>query len=217
MQVVVRAVIVLGLAACGNHEVVPPSDGAMGGTDGAGAVGLTIPWSVKPTVPGSVTSNVVVTSMLFRVDSLRVVGDAGTSVSLGDLTLTWATGETPMPAVFVDAPSGLYSKVVFHADGEIVDYSWEIDGTVQLDDGSHPFAIHDREDLTADINASATLEPGGNATLPVELDIDQPFDGLDFKSLDSDDGTLTLDTLDSQMDDFRDKLKSAIVPGQGLD
>jgi hypothetical protein len=217
MQVVARAVIVLGLVACGNHEVVPPSDGAMGVGDGAGGVGLTIPWSVKPMVPGPVASNVVVTSLLFRVDSLRVVGDAGTSVSLGDLTLMWSSGQAPTPAVFVDAPSGLYSKVVFHADGEIVDYSWEIDGTVQLDDGSHPFVIHDREDLTADIDASATLEPGGNATLPVEFDIDQPFDGLDFKNLDSDDGTLTLDTLDSQMDDFRGKLKSAIVLGQILD
>jgi hypothetical protein len=217
MQAVVRVVIVLGLVACGNHEVAPVSDGGMSVTDGASAVGLTIPWSVKPTVPGPVVSNVVVTSLLFRVDSLRVVGDAGTSVSLGDLTLTWSNSQAPTPAVFVGAPSGLYSKVVFHADGDLVDYSWEIDGTVQLDDGSHAFVIHDREDLTADIDTSATLEPGGSATLPVEFDIDQPFNGLDFKSLDSDDGTLTLDTLDSQMDDFRDKLKSAIVPGQILD
>ena len=217
MQGWVRSSLVLGLAACGSPAVAPPADGAGAGTADAGVTGLAIPWSVAPVVPGVVTSDVSITSMIFRVESLRVVGDAGTSISLGDLQLQWGTGEAPPPAVFQDAPSGLYSKIVFHADGDLSDYSWEIDGTVQLDDGSHPFAIHDREDLTVDIDTSGMLEPGGSLMLGVLFDIDQPFDGLDFKSLDSDGGTLELDTLDDQMDDFRNKLQQAIGPAHGDD
>jgi hypothetical protein len=209
----VRVTIALGLVACGNsHVSTPPPDGNVVGSDGSNSAGLTIPWTASPAIPGPVTSDITVTSMVFRVDSLRVVGDTGTSASHGGLELQWTAGETPPPTMFSDAPSGLYSKVVFHADGELVDYSWEIDGTVAIDGATQSFAIHDLAAMSVNIDSSAMLEPGGSVTLGVTFQMDQAFDGLDFKSLDDDDGLLVLDTDDSQMSDFRTKLQQAIVP-----
>ena len=209
----VRFTIALGLVACGtSHVSPPPTDSGTVGSDGSSSAGLTIPWTASPAIPGPVASDVSVTSMVFRVDSLRVVGDTGTSASHGGLELQWATGEAPPPTMFSDAPSGLYSKVVFHADGELVDYSWEIDGTVAIDGATQSFAIHDLAAMSVNIDSSAMLEPGGSVTLGVTFQMDQAFDGLDFKSLDDDDGLLVLDTDDSQMSDFRTKLQQAIVP-----
>ncbi|HEY1818007.1 MAG TPA: hypothetical protein VGG74_36945 [Kofleriaceae bacterium] len=208
MQAVVRFTIAIGLVACGHDAVEPPPpDGPAMGTSG-----LTIPWTASPDLPGQVGSNITVSSMVFRLDSLRVVGDTGTNITHGALALQWSSGQTPPPTVFSDAPSGIYSKVVFHADGQLVDYSWEIDGTVALADGTHSFAIHDLMDLSVSIETSATLAPGGTAVLGVTFQMDQVFDGLDFTALDNDDGLLVLDTDDTAMTDFRTNLQQSIVP-----
>jgi hypothetical protein len=207
MQGVVRSTLALALVACTNSPVSTAPDGG-----GSNAGGISIPWTTSPTIPGEIGSDVSITSMVFRIDSLRVVGDTGTSSSLGDLQLSWDTGATPEPTVFSDAPSGIYSKVVLHADGDQLDYSWEIAGSVAMADGTHAFTIHDLMPLSVNIDTTATLAPGGTATLGVTFHMDQPFDGLDFTSLDiEDDGTLVLDTDDSQMADFRTKLQAAIV------
>jgi hypothetical protein len=208
MQSVVRFTIAIGLVACGHDGVEPPAPDGPASTSG-----LTIPWTAEPALPGQVTSNITVSSMVFRLDSLRVVGDTGTNnLTHGALVLQWGNGETPMPTAFSDAPSGIYSKVVFHADGDLVDYSWEIDGTVALSDGMHSFAIHDLMDLSVTIDTSATLAPGGVAELGVTFRMDQVFDGLDFTALGSDDGLLVLDTDDTAMTAFRTKLQQSIVP-----
>jgi hypothetical protein len=209
MQGVVRSTLALAIVACTNSHVSGVPDG---GSD-TGNSGIAIPWSTSPTIPGDIGNNATITSMTFRVDSLRVVGDTGTTNTLGNLELAWGSGQGPDPTVFSDAPSGLYSKVVLHADGELLDYSWEIAGSVAMTDGTHAFSIHDLMPLSVNIETSAMLDPGGMVTLGVTFRMDQPFDGLDFTSLDlQTDGTLVLDTDDAQMADFRSKLEQAIVP-----
>src|SRR5262245_20643436 len=103
MQGMVRLTIALGLVACGHPTTPPPIDGALSGSDGGTGTGLTIPWTADPEIPGELGGNgndVTITSMVFRVDSLRVVGDTGTSASLGNLQLQWGSGEMPAPAMF---------------------------------------------------------------------------------------------------------------------
>lgn len=218
MQGVVRLAIALGLVACGGSPPgTMPVDGPLPGSDGpVSNAGLTIPWTADPAIPGQVANDVSVTSMVFRVDSLRVVGDTGTSATLGNLELQWTNGAMPSAAMFSDAPSGLYSKVAFHADGQLVAYSWEIDGTAEVDGDTMPFAIHDMMALAADVDyAGAMLEPGGTAMLGVTFEMSQPFNGLDFSKLTNVGGTLVLDTNDSAMPDFRSKLMQAIGPTHG--
>jgi hypothetical protein len=213
MQAVVRFTIAISLVACGHDAVEPPGPDA----PAMGTSGLTIPWTASPALPGQIGSNVSVSSMVFRLDSLRVVGDTGTNnITHGALALQWDDGETPPPTMFSDAPSGIYSKVVFHADGDLVDYSWEIDGSVALSDGTHSFQIHDLMDLSVTIDTSATLAPGGTAELGVTFRMDQVFDGLDFTALDNDDGLLVLDTDDTAMTAFRTKLQQSIVSSTAM-
>jgi len=219
MQGVVRFTIACGLIACSSPAGTPPVDGGLPGSDGkVGNANLTIPWTADPEVPGDVSNDVTITNMIFRVDSLRVVGDTGTSASLGNVELQWNDSETPKAAMFSDAPSGLYSKVLFHADGQLVQYSWEIDGEAQVDGNTVPFAIHDMMALSADIDYSgATLPPGGTAMLGVTFDMSQPFNGFDFSKLNDVGGTLVLDTNDTAMSAFRNKLMQAIGPTHGDD
>jgi hypothetical protein len=206
MQGVVRSTLMLALVACTGSHVTSPPDGDTGNS------GIAIPWSTSPAIPGNIGDNATITSMTFRIDSLRVVGDAGTTNTLGNLQLAWGSGAPPT-TVFSDAPSGLYSKVVLHADGELLDYSWEIAGNVSMPDGTHPFSVHDLMPLAVAIDTSAMLDPGGMVTLGVTFRMDQPFDGLDFASFElQTDGTLVLDTDDAQMPGFRTKLQQAIVP-----
>ena len=215
MQGAVRLTIALGLVACGS-PTAPPIDGTSPGSDGGSGTGLTIPWTADPSIPGQVAGDISITSMIFRVDSLRVVGDTGTSASLGNLQLQWNGGGSPAAAMFSDAPSGLYSKVVFHADGQLVQYSWEIDGMAEVDGDMLPFAIHDMMALAADIDYSgATLEPGGNVMLGVTFEMAQPFNGLDMSKLSNVGGTLVLDTNDAEMPSFRSKLAQAISASHG--
>jgi hypothetical protein len=209
MQGVVRSTLMLALVACTGSPVTSPPDG---GSD-TGKSGIAIPWSTSPTIPGQIGDNATITSMTFRIDSLRVVGDAGTTNTLGNLQLAWGSGAEPQTTVFSDAPSGLYSKVVLHADGELLDYSWEIAGNVNMPDGMHPFSVHDLMPLAVTIDTSAMLDPGGMVTLGVTFRMDQPFDGVDFTAFElQTDGTLVLDTDDAQMPNFRSKLQQAIVP-----
>jgi hypothetical protein len=216
MQGAVRLMIAFGLVACAHPTTTPPIDGGNPGSDGGSGAGLTIPWTAAPGIPGPVANDVTITSMIFRVDSLRVVGDTGTSASLGNLQLQWNGEESPPAAMFSDAPSGLYSKVVFHADGQLIQYSWEIDGTAEVDGNTLPFAIHDMMALSADIDYSgATLEPGGNVVLGVTFEMTQPFNGLDMSKLNDVNGTLVLDTNDAEMPNFRTRLQQAIVPTHG--
>jgi hypothetical protein len=213
MQAVVRLVLLVGgVAACHTSD---PGDGGDGSTDPDGAgggVGLTVPFFTLPTtIPGQIKTDVTVSRILFRMASLRVIGDAGpgdTRTSQNTFQLTWSEGMKPASLVFVDAPSGVYSKVALLADGNLIDYSYEIYGTVKLPDGTHQYKIHDRSPLGAAIDADVMLEPGKRATLNIRVELAPAFDGLDFTMLHDDSGTLELDTFDSQMGDFRSRLAS---------
>ena len=150
--------------------------------------------------------------MLFRVANLRVIGDAGpgdTRTSKDTFQVAWSEGTAPGTIEFADAPSGMYSKLALLADGNLVDYSYEVQGTVRINDVTHPFKIHDRSPVAVALDTEVELDPGEGAVLDLKLDLQPALDVLDFTTLHDDDGTLELDTFDSQMSDFRDKMMEA--------
>lgn len=216
MQAVVRvALLVAALAACRGTSTATPDGG--GGTDAPpGAAGLHVSWASSPAIPGPTGNNVTVETALFRIDSLRVIGDAGPGdprTSQSTFEVSWAQGEAPQTLDFAEAPTGLYSKVTVQADGHLVDYSYEITGTVRFNDTDHEYVIHDLNSLTANIDISTMLDPGGGATVPILVRLDDALGVIDFTTLDSDDGKLQLDTFDAQMPAFRDKLVTSFVLG----
>ena len=167
---------------------------------------------IATTIPGTISGDLTVTSMLFRMTSLRVIGDAGPGdnrTSQDNFQIAWSEGMKPATIVFADAPSGLYSKVALLADGNLIDYSYEIYGTVKVADVVHPYKIHDRSPLGVAIDANVTLDPGKGATLGIRIELQPAFSGLDFTKLTNDNGTLELDTFDDQMGDFRSKMMSS--------
>lgn len=208
MQGVVRTLVLLGgIAACHTSEPATP-DGMTPGGDGSNLTqGLEVRWSAP--IPGPSTSDITVSSLLFRIANLRVIGDAGPGddrTSADSVQVQWSVDGGPQPLVFADAPTGLYSHVAFLADGNLVDYSYEIKGTVRVDGNTTAFAIHDRSPLPVSIDTSATLEPNEVTSISIVVRLEQALGSVDWSHLDNNNGTLTLDTFDSGMNDFRGKM-----------
>jgi hypothetical protein len=215
MQTVVRiTLLAASMCACSSGTRATP-DGGNPGSDGpSGGAGLHVQWGITPAVPGQTGTNVTVKSVLFRVDDLRVIGDAGSGdprTSREDFQLSWMENQQPEPIAFPDAPTGLYSKVTIQADGHLVDDSYAIAGTARVSDVTWDFQIHDREALTANIDIMTTLDPGGEANVPIRVRLDHALGVIDFSTLRQDGGHLELDTLDTQMATFRAALATSFV------
>ena len=214
MQGVVRTLLLLGgIVACHasspatNPDAAPPT----GDGSNAGHEGLEVRWSAA--IPGAVTSDITVSSLLFRVASLRVIGDAGPGddrTSADTFKVSWTQGSTPDPLEFADAPTGLYSHVAFLADGNLIDYSYEIQGMAKLNGNPTPFYIHDRSPLPVSIDTSATLDPNQITSIAIDVSLDQALQSVDWSHLDNNNGTLTLDTFDNGMNDFRGKMINSV-------
>ncbi|MFT3696530.1 MAG: hypothetical protein QM831_25545 [Kofleriaceae bacterium] len=218
MQAVVPTCLLVGvIAAC--HGVDPGTGPDAGGTSGSdGSVGggidrgLTIAWKSKPSpIPGDVNGDISLTSMVFRLSNLRVIGDAGFDdrTSINTVELDWKQGQKPDEISFKDAPIGLYSRVILLAGGT-VEYAYEIAGTVKMNGDPKPFVIHDLTPLGATMETSVMLDVNSEATLDITVDIDQALTSLNYATLNDVNGTLTLDTFDDQMSDFRDKLMNNV-------
>ncbi|MEO8840969.1 MAG: hypothetical protein ABI591_02565 [Kofleriaceae bacterium] len=216
MQTVVPTCLLLGvIAACHGSDPSAP-DGSMV-TDGSSSTdhGLAITWATSPnTIPGDTggDGNSIAT-MTFRIANLRVIGDAGPGdnrTSIDSLELDWAAGATPSPVAFGDAPPGLYSHVILLADGNLINYSYELAGTTKLDGVSMPYQIHDRSPLAISLDTSAMLDPNETASLAITIRIDQALQSLDFHKLSNQNGTLVLDTFDNAMSDFRDDMMNSV-------
>ncbi|MEO6774734.1 MAG: hypothetical protein ABI467_17295 [Kofleriaceae bacterium] len=212
MQGVVRTCLLLGgIAACHAADPNNTVDAAPPIGDGSNMVdeGLQLTWSSSPAIPGMATDDVTVSSLLFRISNLRVIGDAGPGddrTSVNSIQVAWSQGATPPAVDFANAPTGLYSHLVFLADGNLTDYSYEITGTAKVGGNVMPFAIHDRSPLPISLDTSTTLEPNQATSLAIVVHLDQALQSVDWSKLGTNNGTLTLDTFDSAMSDFRGKM-----------
>jgi hypothetical protein len=197
--------------ACHVGETGTPVDGSVG-IDGANASGVVLTWSSKPgEIPADIGDKLHISSVKFRVDNLRVIGDAGdTQTTRNDFTLDWKDGDEPDDIEFANAPTGLYSRVAIQADGHLVDYSWEIKGDVTLPNGDVDFEIKDRDALNVSLPINEMLQPGHSLAIKLEVDFTNPLNSVDYAALSKDDGVLELDTNDAQMPAFRAKLLQSI-------
>jgi hypothetical protein len=215
MQAAVRSALLAGLA-CACHSADRAAPDATGGPDSATvAAGLHVPWSSSPLIPGN-GGDLTISNALFRVDSLGVIGDAGPGdprTSRSTFEVHWNASLQPETINFADAPTGLYSKVTVQADGHLIQNSYEINGTVRLNGDLKNFAIHDLDALTANIDISTMLEPGGGAVVPIRVRFDEALGVIDFATLSVDGGVLDLDTFDAQMPAFRNKLATSFELG----
>jgi hypothetical protein len=203
------------LVACGGTPTTGP-DGGMPGPDGAPSGGITVTWSTNPPAfPGTVDSNVSVSSVTFRIATFEVIGDAGPDATTTQLAVEadWKLDPmtTPDSIGFPMAPPGVYSKLSAHLDGALIDESLEISGTAQVNGTPTPFKIHDRNDVAISIDVSGTLVAGSGLTFPLHVDFQHALDAVQYDKLDVDNGVLDLDTFDSQMPAFEAALVASFT------
>ena len=205
--------IVLAAGCSGPATMATPD--APSPTDGTtpGAPGLYITWTTASTVPGTAATGITVDSITLRVRHLRAIGDSGGGdgrTEQESSTVQWSAGQSPAVVAFPDAPTGLYSKLSFELDGQVIQSSFDIRGTAVVDGQTKAFEIHDRDETHVNLDVERDLLPGGRVSLFVSLDLEAALAGIDFTKL-SDDGSggLELDTNDAQMSAFRSKLQQS--------
>ena len=190
--------------------------GAMSDTGSDPAFALRVRWSALPALPGPVTSSVEVTQVAFRVLRLQVIGDAsgGAPTTARQFELAWGgpSGDPP-PTVFPQAPAGLYSQVRFDLDSQL-GMAYEISGVAQIGGVFEPFHIVDTKELAISITGfGAMLEPGRAAEIPVVLDLARPMARVNYMQLPVINGVRELDESGPQVQQLRQDLVGAFVPG----
>lgn len=206
MQGMIRCALLAGLLiAC--HTSDPGTPDA---PNGSGASGLHVTFATDPTIPpGAVENWLTLTDATFAFDNLRVIGDAGPGdprTTASGFTVHWDASSAPAPIDFTDAPSGLYSKVSFQIDGHLITNSYHLKGQVNINGTWLPFNIEDSLALSLSLDINRTLAPGGTETIGLLVKFHDALTGIDFSALPTDDGALQLETTNSQMAAFRDKL-----------
>lgn len=172
-------------------------------------LGVHLAWKTQhPTiVPGPAKGSVNITSATFNLSNMRLVGDAGPGDSrtqLSQLSLAWSEGVAPMSHAFVDAPPGIYSRVVFELEPE-AGVAFEITGTTKIQNVDTPFRIVDGANMN-NISVGhkrATLPPGGKVDMAVRLDFEEVVNKIDLNVLELVEGVLLLDENDAQIDEVR--------------
>ena len=206
----------LTAAACGGGggggggDDTPISD-APALSDAVAQQGLIVNVVALPALPGEIKSDLTVTSAVFHVQRLQVIGDNGQPMTTTGFELGWqGEGTNPLPIDFPFAPSGLYSQVSIEIDALSSAPVYEISGTAKVGGNIEPFHITDTESMDVDITGYAvTLAPGRTAIIGVRLDLRDAIDGIDMATLPMMQGKRTLAPGSSQMGNFRDKLEDA--------
>lgn len=213
MQGMIRCAVVAGLlAACHSDDTAVPDAPATGKTS------MTVQWATKPGAwPGVIGDGITVDSARFAFDSLRVIGDAGP----GDLRTTartfevrWEKDRDPPAAIeFADAPTGLYSQVALQVDGHLVNNSYEIRGTIQINGNDVEYRIEDDASLPVTLAIDKMKTPTAAVRLEVDIDFVKAINSIDFTKLMNDGGHLELDGDSQDMDAFRKKLVESFSAG----
>jgi hypothetical protein len=206
MQGLIRCALVAALVcACHSDDTTTP-DGDIGGD-----AGLTVRWSTKPLAwPADLGSTVTLEDARFQLDSLRVIGDAGP----GDLRTTkdafevrWQEGgDPPVDIKFDSAPTGLYSQIALQIDGNVVEESYELKGTVVVNNNLEDFVIEDSNPLPINLSIDKSLSAGSTATIDIEIDFAHALSAVDSSSMNKSDGKLQLDEGDAGIVELRKKI-----------
>ncbi len=213
------ALVVFALAAgCGGGDGGTGTPDASSASDASSSSdaptqlhGLLVAWRAMPMLPGTLKTDLDVTSATFQIARLQVIGDNGQPRTMVPLTAAWTDtgGGDPATVAFPSAPSGLYSQITINiaaAQGS----TYEILGTTKIGGNVELFRIHDDLDLDIDITGyTVALPPGGDATATIKVDLRDAVDSINYAQLPVVGGMRDLGPTDSQISNFRDKLDNA--------
>jgi hypothetical protein len=178
-----------------------------------GTSGIKVHWSSQPAQwPGTIDT-VQLDRATFRIDSLRVIGDAGPGdprTTADTIMVEWKDDAQPQDIDFADAPIGLYSQLALMVDGDEFDSgkdAYEIRGRVTVGSNDYELRINDADPLPINLSIDQMLRPGAVTTIDIDIDIGHALTGLDFQTIPLEDGRFEIDQ-DSTgiIEGFRDKL-----------
>lgn len=170
----------------GSNTPDAPGDGHPRG------LGMFVTWKANPAIPGILSDKITVSDASFQIDHLQVVADAG-NVMRTKYLLAWDQTTTPNTDAFPDAPPGMYSKVTLvMMSGGLGTYAYQIHGAWKDNGTTKNFEIRDSAALSIGFDCSEMLAAAGSATIGIRLDLRDALDGIDFRNVDEEDGTLEL-------------------------
>lgn len=175
------------------------------------ALGMFVTWTAKPALPGPVGDKLTVTEATFQLEHLQLVSDAGADnrTTRSRYQLAWDASGAPPQETFPDAPAAVYQRILLDMRSDVLPpYTYEIQGTWQDDQDVKPFRIVDKAMVEIPIDCSVTLAPGGSVSIALRVDLKDALEGIDFKSVQEDNGVLLLST-GPQLQGVRDQLAQA--------
>jgi hypothetical protein len=157
--------------------------------------GMFVTWSARPALPGALTDKITITDVVFQLEHLQLISDAGADgrTTRSRYQLEWSATTMPEQEEFPDAPAAFYQRILLDIRGDVQPpYAYEIRGTWQDNNGPTPFLIVDKKMLEIPIDCSKTLSAGGSVSLKLKLDLRNALNGVDFQSLPPVGGVLLL-------------------------
>jgi hypothetical protein len=163
-------------------------------------------------VPGTPKAGVTIEEVVFKLQTLQVIGDSGSLGTSQEVDIQWKAGTHPNAMPFPTAPSGLYSKVTLHIDGLLLDNSYWINGHATHGGESYPFKIYDRDYLDLSLQIRDNLTPSGSATVPIVVALEQAIMNINWEKVKlNENDVLVIDTSDSYMPTFRKDIAKAFT------
>lgn len=214
----IRCAVVAGLLyGCHVDDTGTPADAAGSGSGSSAA--LSIGWKAAPgSWPGEINSKVTIEDARFAFDNLRVIGDAGPGdprTTQSAFEIHWNDNTAPSAIDFADAPIGLYSQLSLQMAGlQLLENSYEIRGTVEINGDPTDFRIEDKIPLPLALQIDEMLLPGKSVKIELEIDFVHALSAVDFESLEFNNGHLELHETDLAIIAFRKKLVESFKPTQ---
>lgn len=202
----------LMLAACpGDVGSTNPDPDAppVGDTTSLPGNGVTIQFAAAQ-LPLSLPDDVVLEQVTFNAMTIRALGDVANDVrtTRENTELQWRQGGAPMSITFDQAPTGVYSKV----DIRITEL--ELLGEAESNDNDRDFEIDAENQLieaSVDV-ADMTLEGGGTVTFTITVDLASMIAGIDWDRVKIEDGKLSIEDNDPQMNGITSAIDAAFRP-----
>jgi len=155
--------------------------------------GLTVTWRARPSVPGMVTDKITVTDVVFQLEHLQLLSDAGGTTHTR-LQLEWGSRGEPADEEFPEAPVAHYQQILLDMRSDArppFSYAYKIEGTWQDDEDSGPFRIADPMILEVPVACDVML-PASGSVVAIRLDLRNALNGINFKNLPMDGGVRVL-------------------------
>lgn len=212
-------IIILSWLLCSGctPEDMDPPDAGMGVDAMPGTAGLVFRFGSEPDLPGALDDSGSIEAYIEEaalvLERVRAIGDSAPGderTSVETFTLDWEEGEEELR--FPRALPGVYSQLL----GGIASY--EIAGTIELEDGTWPFHISEPAVAIA-FSVSLdqiALDPGMTREIEITIELSEVLRQIDWEAVPVDDeGVLRVDGDSEQITSVREKLQESFEQEDG--